>query len=308
VTLAGAIAALRRLVPVPFAVGGGETPIVPRSGWTAGLTTLAALAMSFMAVLTLATGLAADRLAESWRADLAGSATVRVIAPKGGMEAAVTSALVVLGTSPGIAGARVLSDAEHRALLEPWLGAGDWLGDLPVPRLIEVRLDGPGPDPQVLQARLDQGAPGAIYDGHAAWRLPLERAAAALRRLAWAATALVALAAAAMVALAARASLAAHADVVRVIRLIGAEDRYISAAFVGRLTARAALGGAAGTLAGAGALALMPELAPGTPMAVSLGPVGAGWALLLLVVPAGTVLVAWLTAHQAVRLMLRGMW
>jgi cell division transport system permease protein len=231
-----------------------------------------------------------------------------VIAPRAELEAAVTSALVVLGTSPGVAGARVLSDAEHRALLQPWLGAGDWLNDLPVPRLIEVRLEGPGPDPQVLQARLDQAAPGAIYDGHAAWRLPLERAAAALRRLAWAATALVALAAAAMVALAARASLAANAEVVRVIRLIGAEDRFVEAAFVGRLTARAAAGGAIGALAGAGALALMPELAPGTPMAVSLGPSGSGWAVLLAAVPAGAALVAWLTARHAVRLMLRRMW
>ncbi len=286
----------------------GEAPIVPRSGWTAALTGLAALAMSFLAVVMLAAGMAAERLAQAWRTDLAGSATVRVVAPREQLEAAVTSALVVLGTSPGVADARVLTDAEHRALLEPWLGSGDWLDDLPVPRLIEVRLEGPGPDPRVLQARLDVESPGAGYDGHAAWRLPLERAATSLSRLAWLATALVAVAAAAMVALAARASLAANAEVVRVIRLIGAEDRFIEGAFVGRLTTRAALGGIAGALAGAAALALMPELAPGTPMAVSLGPAGTGWALLLLAVPAGAALVAWVTARHAVRLMLRSMW
>jgi cell division transport system permease protein len=40
-----------------------------------------------------------------------------------------------------------------------------------------------------LQARLDAAAPGAVYYDHALWRGPLVRAATALRRLAWLATA-----------------------------------------------------------------------------------------------------------------------
>jgi len=98
-----------------------EPPIVPRSGAAAALTTLAALAMSFLAVLTVAAGLAADRLASSWRSDLGGAATVRVIAPKAEMEARITDALVVLSSAPGVASARLLTDAELRALIEPWL-------------------------------------------------------------------------------------------------------------------------------------------------------------------------------------------
>ena len=285
--------------------GGGEPPVVPRSGWAAALITLAAMAMSFLAILTLAAGMAADRLAQSWRSDLAGVATVRVTAPPEAMEARITDALVVLGGASGIVAARVLSDAEHQALLEPWLGAGDWLADLPVPRLIEVEIAGDGPDPAALQAQLDQAAPGALYDGNAAWRGPLLRAATALKRLAWAATALVALAAAGMVALAARATLAGNAEVVRVIRLIGGEDGFIEGAFVRRLTARAALGGLAGALIGCGALALMPELAPGTALAVSLGPDREGWAVLLAGVPAAIALIAWATARHSVRLLLR---
>jgi cell division transport system permease protein len=294
----------RRLLPGR----GGEPAIVPGSGWAAALTALASLAMSFLAVLALAAGLAADRLAGSWRTDLGGVATVRVVAPRAEMEARITDALVVLSSAPGVAGARLMTDAEHRALIEPWLGAGDWLEDLPVPRLIDLRLAGPGPDPAVLQARLDESAPGAVYDGHAAWRGALTGAATALKRLAWAATGLIVLAAAAMVALAARATLAGNAEVVRVVRLIGGEDRFIEGAFVRRVTARAALGGAAGALLAGAALALMPELAPGTALAVDPGPGDwTGWALLLGGVPLTLALTAWAAARHAVRLLLRQM-
>ena len=291
----------------------GEAPeIVPRSGWAAALTAVSALAMSYLAVLTLAAGIAADRLAETWHSELTAVATVRIQMPVSGqpdqLEARLTAALAVLASAPGVADARLLSDAEHLSLLEPWLGAGDWLDDLPVPRLIEVRLDEPGPNPAVLQAQLDAAAPGAVYDDHALWREPLVRAATVLRRLAWFATALIALAAAGMVALAARSTLAGNAEVVRVVRLIGGEESFIERAFVRRLAVRAALGGLAGAVLGAATLALMPELAPGTPLALSLGPGPLGWAVLLGAVPAVAAVIAWATARHSVRLMLRQMY
>ena len=118
---------LRTRLAESFSGPASEPPIVPRSGAAAALTTLAALAMSFLAVLAVAAGLAADRLAASWRSDLGGAATVRVIAPKAEMEARITDALVVLSAAPGVASARLLTDAELQALIEPWLGQGDWL-------------------------------------------------------------------------------------------------------------------------------------------------------------------------------------
>ena len=286
---------------------GDDSPIVPRSGWAAALTALTALAMSFLAMLTLSAGIAADRLAENWRSELAGVATVRISVPRDELEARVTAALAVLATVPGISNVRLLSDAEHLELLEPWLGTGDWLDDLPVPRLMEVRIEGPEPDRVEVQALLDATAPGAVYDDHEIWRQPLVHAATALRRLAWFATALVALAAAGMVALAARATLAGNAEVVRVIRLVGGEDRFIENAFVRRLAARAALGGLAGSVLGIASVALLPELAPGTALALSLAPSPAGMAMLLFAVPTVAALIAWATARHSVRLMLRQM-
>ncbi|GMG82830.1 FtsX-like permease family protein [Paralimibaculum aggregatum] len=286
-----------------FARAAEAPPIVPMSGWSAPLTTLASAAMSFLAVLTLIAGLAADRLAEDWRQDLAGLATVRVSAEPEVLETRVMRALEVVRTAPGIAAARVLSEAEHLALIAPWIGGVEALEALPAPRLIDLTLEGDGPDAARLQSRLDRDAPGAVYDDHAAWRGPLARAAAAVGRLAWAATVLVMLAACAMVALAAQATLTAHLDIVRVIRLIGGEDRYIAGAFVRRL----ALRGLAGGMAGAGLALLALAALPGSGAGGVLGgllPGTFGWIAIPIAVPLLTAAIAWATARASVRIAL----
>jgi cell division transport system permease protein len=299
------------------ALAGRRLRLLPESGWSAALTGWIAVATSFLAVLTLAAGLAAVELGGEWRADLAGVATVRVAETAAGTAAGtdagegvderLRAVLEVLRTTPGIAGARSLSDAEQAALVAPWLGDAAGLGGLALPRLIDVRLDGDGPDAARLQGRLDMTVEGAVYDDHAAWRRPLVAAAEGLTRLAFAATALVLATAALMVALAARATLAANRHVIEIVRLVGAEDRFISTAFVRRLARRAAVGGAVGAALGCGALALLPSVPGEAGLAVELRPRGAGWVALGLGVPLAGTLVAWLAARTTVRLTLRRM-
>ncbi|MDT8343086.1 MAG: cell division protein FtsX [Thermohalobaculum sp.] len=280
-------------------------PIVPPSGWAAWLTTLTAAAMAFLAVLTLAAGLVAGSLAEEWRADLAEVATLRL--PAGTDPATLGAVLDQLRATPGIAAARTLDRAEQAALLEPWLGRGAALDDLPLPVLVDLRLTGAGPDVATLEANLALAAPGAVYDDHAGVRAPLGRAADEVRRLALAGALLVVLAAAGMVALAARASLAANAEIVRVIRLIGGEDAFITRAFVGRVVRRTALGAVVGAALGAAALAALPAPGAQTALAVALLPGPGGLAALAAGVAVGLVGVGWLAARVTLRLTLSAM-
>lgn len=290
------------------AIRATERPrLLPDSDWSAALTSWVTAAMSFLAVLTLAAGLTAVKLAAEWRADLAGVATVRVSPGDGDVEARVAAVVEVLRTTPGIARVRVLRDDEQTALLEPWLGDAASIADLPAPRLIDVRLDGAGPDATALQNRLNLTVQGAVYDDHAAWREPLARAAQALTRLAFGATALVLLTAGAMVAYAARATLAANGHVIEVVRLIGGEDRFIAAGIVRRLARRAAIGGVAGAWIACVVLALLPAVQAEAGLGLSLQPGAAGWALLALAVPLAATLVAWAAVRAAVRLALRRM-
>lgn len=277
-------------------------PIVPESGWTAWLVSLAAAAMAFLAVATLAAGLAASGLAAEWRSDLEGTATVRV--PPGD-EGALARVLEVLRQTPGIAEARPLGREEQAALLAPWLGEGAALSELPVPRLVDVTLDGRGPDPAPLAATLAEAGPGTVYDNHSGWRGPLLEAAGAVQRLAFAAAALVLLGGAGIVALAARASLAGNREIVRVIRLIGGEDRFIVATFVRPLVWRTGLGALAGAALAAVALALLPDT--GREVGLDLAPGATGLVLFVVLVPLAAAAVASATARLSVRAALRAL-
>ncbi|MEM7439266.1 MAG: FtsX-like permease family protein [Pseudomonadota bacterium] len=232
--------------------------VVPPSGFTARLTVFTSFAMAFVTVFALALSLAAGRLAERWDEELARTSTIRISAPEGQLAAQSEAVLEVLRTTPGIQSARVLDEAEQRALLEPWFGPDLPLDALPVPRLIEIIEDGAGPDQEGLRLRLTAEAPGAVLDDHTRWRRPLVQAANRLRWLGGLSILLMAGSMAAMVTLAAQSALAANGREIGVLRLIGAQDTYIARAFVRRFTLRAIFGAAAGTFLGMVAIFLLP--------------------------------------------------
>lgn len=221
--------------------------VVPASGFTAMLTILSSAAMAFLAVLALALALAAGDVAERWEGELAGTATIRISAPVEQREAQVDAVLTTLSQTPGIATTRMIDEAEQMELLAPWFGRDLPLGSLRLPVLIEVTEEGEGPDLEGLRQRLAAEAPGAIYDNHGRWRMPLIEAADRLRAIALTALVLIAGVMATTIALAASAALAANGQIIDVLRLVGARDAWIVRAFVRRFSARALFGAALGT-------------------------------------------------------------
>ena len=265
--------------------------VVPPSGFTSRLTVYTAAAMAFLTVFALALSLASGRLADRWDEELARTSTIRISAPEGQLAAQSEAVLEVLRTTPGIASARVMSEVEQRALLEPWFGPDLPLETLPVPRLIEVTEGGDGPDMDGLRLRLSAEAPGAVLDDHTRWRRPLVSAANRLRLLAFVSIFLIASSTAAMVTLAAQSALSANGREIGVLRLIGARDTYIARAFVRRFTLRALTGGLAGTAAGMFAIALLPGPSQEGAFLTGLGFQGWHW-LWPLVIPVAVAIVA----------------
>jgi len=251
--------------------------VVPPSGHTAWLTSFTAAAMTFLAVFAMALSLASGRLADRWGDALARSATIRISAPAGQMDAQTRSVLDVLATTPGIERARAMTDAEQRALLEPWFGPDLPLDALPIPRLIEVTEDAEGYDSEGLRQRLAAEAPGAVLDDHTRWRKPLALAAGRLRLLGFTSIILIGATMAAMITLAANAALAANAQVIRVLRLVGARDAYIARAFVRRFTLRTLTGSAIGAVLGIIGVAFLPSADVAGGFLTGLGFQGAGW-------------------------------
>jgi cell division transport system permease protein len=294
--------ALRDLIP-----GDAQADrVVPPTGYTAWLTLFSAAAMAFLAVFALALSLATGRLADRWGNELARSATVRISAPAAQMQAQTAAALRVLETTTGVARARALDDAEQAALLEPWFGPGLPLDQLPIPRLIEVVETEDGFDPQGLRLRLAAEVPGAVLDDHTRWREPLVRAAGRLRLLGLVALGLIGATMAAMITLAAQAALAANAQVISVLRLVGAQDRYIARAFVRRFALRGLGGAALGTVLGCLAILALPRAQAEGGFLTGLGFQGWHW-LWPLVIPPLAGLVAWLATRAAARRTLEDM-
>nr|WP_303623620.1 FtsX-like permease family protein [Shimia sp. CNT1-13L.2] len=280
--------------------------VVPPSGITARLTGFAAAAMAFLAVFALALSLASGRLAARWGDELARSSTLRISAPAGQMADQTAAAIRVLETTPGVADARALSSDEQRALLEPWFGPELPVESLPIPQLIEILETEEGYDAAGLRLRLQAEVPGAVLDDHTRWRKPLEQAAARLRLLGIVAVLLIGATTAAMITLAAQAALAANAQVISVLRLIGAQDSYIAQAFVRRFTLRALAGALVGTVAGGAAVFLLPSAQEEGGFLTGLGFQGAAWLLPLLIVPLAG-MVAFFATRAAARRTLRGL-
>ncbi|MDF1729098.1 MAG: cell division protein FtsX, partial [Sulfitobacter sp.] len=88
---------------------------------------------------------------------------------------------------------------------------------------------------------------------------------------------------AAMISLAANAALAANAQVIEVLRLVGARDSYIAGAFVRRFTLRALIGSAVGIALGLGGVLLLPAASDEGGFLTGLGFRGLGWLWPLLI-------------------------
>jgi cell division transport system permease protein len=272
--------------------------LLDREGFLAWMVGL----MVFLATLAIAAALAANGAAERWARGLAGTATVQVPADA---EAEIERLVAALRGFPGVRHARPLGAQETQALLEPWLGPGARLDELPLPRLVDLALD-PGADTAAIGRRVAEVVPGAALDDHRNWADRLAGIATAVELAAVVVVLLVAAAAALMVVFATRAGLAAQRNVVELLHLVGARDGWI-ARQVERQALRLALrGGAGGLVLAAAVIGAAVWLASGDELRLlpRLDIAAVSW-LSLLSLPPVAALVAMLTARIAVLRALR---
>src|SRR5215831_10337396 len=100
--------------------------------------------MVYLAALALAATIAADRVAQRWHNELAGTFSIQLppdsAAPSGDRTALVSGVVDLLMNTGSVASARIVDDAEKARLLEPWLGAGGLPDGVRLPDLIVVQL------------------------------------------------------------------------------------------------------------------------------------------------------------------------
>ncbi len=225
-----------------------NAPLVPTD--TAAGRSLAAV----IAILTFLAGLcagAAEMVAANagqWQTSVAQEVTIQVRpGPGRDVDADVAKAQAIAKDEPGIAQTRIFSKAESERLLEPWLGTGLDLTDLPVPRLIALRMSGERTDLGRLRTRLTDALPGvASLDDHALWLQRLSTAANAFVGAGVGLVVLVLVATGLAVTFATRGAMAGNKEVVEVLHFVGAGDDYIARAFQARFFGLGLRGGGIG--------------------------------------------------------------
>jgi len=210
------------------------SPIVPRAS-IAGRALVAVVAiMTFLASITTGTVLLVSASAAEWQSEVASEITIQV-RPLAGrdIERDVVAAAEAMRAQRGIVEVRPFTREESAKLLEPWLGSGLSLDDLPVPRVIIARVQpGTVPDLAGLRSRVMQVAPSASVDDHRAWIERMRSMTGATVFAGIGILALVIVATIISVSFATRGAMAANRPIVEVLHFVGAGDRYIANRFL----------------------------------------------------------------------------
>jgi cell division transport system permease protein len=210
------------------------SPIVPRASISGRALVAVVAIMTFLASITTGTVLLVSASAAEWQSEVASEITIQV-RPLAGrdIDRDVAAVVEAIRAQSGIVEVRPFTKNESAKLLEPWLGGGFSLDDLPVPRVIVARvLPGAVPDLAALRNRVTQVAPTASVDDHRAWIERMRSMTGATVLAGIGILALVIIATIISVSFATRGAMAANRPIVEVLHFVGAGDRYIANRFL----------------------------------------------------------------------------
>ena len=226
------VGATARHGPAPSALS-GHAPLVPvHSAASRALVGVIAI-LTFLAALCAGAAELVASHSQEWHASVAREATIQVRpSPQRDIEADMAVVADLARRTAGVGAVIVLSKAEAERLLEPWLGSGLDMSDLPVPRLANLKFEeGAQPDFSELRRQLAAQVPGATLDDHGAWLSRLSVMTNTVVFVGIGLTVLVLVATALAVAFATQGAMAGNREVVEVLHFVGADDAFVAREF-----------------------------------------------------------------------------
>lgn len=189
--------------------------------------------MTFLAALAGGAASMMRSASKEWSASLSNEITVQVKPALGrDISSDLSKAEEIVARFPGVEKVTILSQADSGELLRPWLGSGFDLKDLPIPRLIMVRVRSPQDlNVGTLSEAIKHEVPNALVDDHKTWRNLLEKMSDALIGVSFFILSLFVLAMGLAVSFATRGAMASSREVVEVLHFVGASDAFIAQAF-----------------------------------------------------------------------------
>jgi cell division transport system permease protein len=225
-----------------------ETPLVPRNSISGRALVAVVAIMTFLASLTIGAAILVSRAAGEWQSEISREVTIQVVpAPGRDVDSLVDKAVSAARAFPGIAEVRPYSKDESAKLLEPWLGTGLSLNELPVPRLIIVKLASDAtPDLAQLRRLLAEQVPGAMLDDHRGWIDRMRAMAGTAVAAGLGALILMFAATILSVTFATRGAMATNKPVIEVLHFVGAKNGFIARNFQHHFLLLGLQGGAIG--------------------------------------------------------------
>lgn len=226
-------------------------PIVPEANVAGKALVLVIAIMTFLSCLTLGGVSLVRDTATVWQNQIAREATIQIKPAEGlDMEAELAHAAEIAMGFRGILSARPVDREATARLLEPWLGAGLDIDELPVPRLVVLTIDQTTlPDFEQLRGALATEVPGAALDDHRTWVDRLVAMAGTTVTIGLGVLVLMLSATVLCVVFATRGAMAGSGHIIEVLHFVGAEARFIASEFRRHFLVTGAKGAAAGGLA-----------------------------------------------------------
>ena len=226
-------------------------PIVPAQN-IAGRALVAVIAiMTFLSCVTFGAVTLVRDTASVWENQISREATIQIKPADGiDMEIALATAAGIAAEFDGVSGTRIIDRAATTRLLEPWLGAGFDIGQLPVPRLVIVTIDeNSPPDFAAMRKEISTAVPSATLDDHRTWVDRLVAMAHTTVTIGIAVLALMLSATVMTVVFATRGAMAGNGHIIEVLHFVGAEAQFIARQFRTRFLLTGMKGAAAGGVA-----------------------------------------------------------
>jgi cell division transport system permease protein len=208
-------------------------PILPPSNIQGSALMVVIAIMAFLACLTLGAVSMVRATASSWQSQISREITIQIKPDDGlDMDAALKKARDVALTFVGTRDGSIMDDKATARLLEPWLGSGLNLDDLPVPRLVIITIDEQNPpDFAAMRDLLKTEIPQAFLDDHRTW---VDRLVSMARTTVFIGTGVLILVFTAMiltVIFATRGALSGNRHIVEVLHFVGAESAFVAREF-----------------------------------------------------------------------------
>ncbi|WP_258045530.1 cell division protein FtsX [Mesorhizobium sp. NBSH29] len=207
--------------------------IVPEQNVVGNALVFVIAIMTFLSCLTLGAVTLVRDTASVWENQISREATIQ-IKPLDGldMEAALKTAARIATGFKGVTGTRIIDRDATARLLEPWLGSGLNIDELPVPRLVIVTIDEKSPpDFAAMRAGLTPELPTASLDDHRTWVDRLVAMARTTVTIGVAVLILMLSATVLSVVFATRGAMAGNGHIIEVLHFIGAEAGFIASEF-----------------------------------------------------------------------------